>query len=67
MASFYVTVKDGPRTGWLLGPYATHNEARANVDRAKELAEKADRWAHFYAFGTARVQGEVTGKTVFGT
>jgi len=64
--AFYVTVKDGPRTGWLLGPYGTHDEALANVERGKELAEEHDRWAHFYFYGTTLVRGSVTAKTVFG-
>ncbi len=52
---YYVTVVDGPRTGWLLGPYDTHVEALAQVDRGNDLACKADPRAHWYAFGTARI------------
>ena len=63
---FYVTVRDAGRTGFLLGPYRTHRQALANVERGRELAEKADRWAHFYAFGTAKVAGFTIARTVFG-
>jgi len=50
---YYTSVIDGDRKGLLTGPFATHAEALADVPRAKQLAEKADRWAAFYAFGTA--------------
>lgn len=51
---FYVTIRNGKRMGWLLGPYSTHDEALANVERGKELAIAADPFAVFYWFGTAR-------------
>jgi len=50
---YFVSVKDAGRTGFLLGPYATHAEALRNVERGKALGEKANSWAVFYAFGTA--------------
>ena len=49
---FYVSVIDGRRKGILLGPYKTHAEARENVSRGRELAEKAEPGACFYSFGT---------------
>jgi hypothetical protein len=52
---FYVTVKDGRRTGWLLGPYATHGEALAHVDDGRRLARAVDDRAAWYAFGTSRI------------
>jgi len=61
---YYVSVVDGARKGILLGPYSTHEEALKNVDRGKELANKADSRAAFYAFGTAGSDEEL--KTVFG-
>jgi hypothetical protein len=64
---FYVTIKRGDRTGWLLGPYATHDLALASVDRGRELAVKADTWASFDAFGTASVPTGTARKTVFGS
>lgn len=56
---FYVTMKRGARTAWLLGPYATHEEALGKVPAAKVLAGLADPGAHFDAFGTSRVKGAV--------
>jgi hypothetical protein len=64
---YYVTVRDAGRTGWLLGPYKTHKQALAQVDRGHDLACEADRWACFYAYGTASLPAEVEQpKTVFG-
>jgi hypothetical protein len=60
---YYVTVVNGRRVGWLLGPYRTHGEAEGEVDRGRGLAEAADPYAHFYAFGTARAPER---GTVFG-
>lgn len=62
--SFYVTVKDGKRYGFLLGPYGTHREALANVARGRDLANGADPRAAFYAFGTASTTD--VRRTVFG-
>jgi hypothetical protein len=61
---FYVSVKDGQRSGFLLGPYDTHDEALANVDRGRKLAYDADTRAPWYAYGTAGTELEIT--TVFG-
>lgn len=49
---FYVSVVDGGRVGLLAGPFATHKEALDLVDEAQELAQEADPFACFYAFGT---------------
>lgn len=54
---FYVSVINGKRTGLLLGPFATHEEALDNVERGRELAIAADPFAHFYWFGTCRIEG----------
>lgn len=40
--AFYVTVRNGPRTGYLLGPYELYQSALDNVERARELAKAAD-------------------------
>ena len=61
---YYVTVRDAGRTGFLLGPYSTHDEARMNVGRARDLARKHDDRAAFYAFGTASTPK--ARRTVFG-
>jgi hypothetical protein len=39
---FFVTVVDGPRYGFLLGPYATHEEALGQVDRGRKLANDSN-------------------------
>ena len=51
---FYVTVRHAKRSGALLGPYATHGEALANVDRAKRYVLEYVDFASFYAYGTAK-------------
>ncbi|MGY5634217.1 hypothetical protein ACW7N6_38400 [Streptomyces sp. UC1A3] len=52
---FYVTVRDGAKVGFLLGPYATHDEALANVDRAREEVMRRDPFGcSFWGFGTAK-------------
>lgn len=63
---YFVTVLDGTRVGWLLGPYDTHEDALANVERGNALASAADARAHWYAFGTARVKGGRLPSAVFG-
>lgn len=60
---YYVTVRDAGKTGFLLGPYRTRGEALESVDAGRELALKADAFAHFYAFGTAKAAERAT---VFG-
>lgn len=55
MIGYYATVRDGARSGLLLGPYATREVAEAHVDQAKQLAVRINRDAHWYAYGTARV------------
>jgi hypothetical protein len=50
---YYVSVRRADRQGFLLGPYATHEAALAEVGRGRDLACAADPWAWFYAFGTA--------------
>jgi hypothetical protein len=65
---YYVSVRDGARHGYLLGPYDTHQEALDNVDRGNQLACQADGRAHWYAFGTCRLaDGTSTVASVFGT
>lgn len=64
---YYVTVRDGGRHGYLLGPYDTHQEALENVERGRDLANDADSRAHWYAFGTGRLQDETaTVASIFG-
>lgn len=69
-SGYYVTVRDGSRTGGLLGPYETHEEALQNVERGRQLAHESDgatrSW--FYAYGTSKltVRGKELPKGVFG-
>lgn len=62
---YYVTVHDAGRTGFLLGPFDTHQQALDNVTRGRELARKATLWSDFYAFGTANAPKDRVIKTVF--
>jgi hypothetical protein len=64
-ARFYVTIRDGARVGWLLGPYASHMTALSNVDRGRRMAmaSRPDQ-AAFAAFGTASYPATL--RTVFG-
>jgi hypothetical protein len=54
---FYVTVRDAGRTGFLVGPYDTHEEALERVDEAKRLACEANSRGVWYAYGTSKVTG----------
>ena len=61
MIGFYVTVQRNPgtpamRTGLLLGPYSTKAGAEAEVSRGRALAEAADPWTAFDAFGVSRLE-----------
>ncbi len=63
---FFVSVQHAGRSGFLLGPYETHDEARENVTRASSLAGKADARATWYAFGTCSAPAGMIPTTVFG-
>ncbi|WP_432157824.1 hypothetical protein [Streptomyces sp. bgisy153] len=54
---YYVTVRDGARSGLLLGPYATHDAALGNLDRARMFVLKHVPFGQFYAYGTCRIRG----------
>ena len=41
------------RVGWLAGPFASEEEARAHLPAAKAKARELDPWTDFDAFGTA--------------
>ena len=55
MKGFYVTMKDGPRTAWLLGPFAEHESALSAVPAATKLAQEIDPRGCWYAFGTSSI------------
>ena len=56
---FYVTVVDAGRRGFLLGPFDSHEEAKSNIERGRDLAIKNNVRAHFYGYGTARVKQDI--------
>jgi hypothetical protein len=67
--SFFVScIEDSGqrRKSLLLGPYDTHEEALANVDRGRKLAEANDPKAYWYSFGTCSIHGPTERKGVFG-
>jgi len=50
---YYTSIKDGPRYGFLAGPFHTHQEALALVDDARHVAIRVNRVeAVFAGFGT---------------
>jgi hypothetical protein len=50
---YYISIKDGPRHGFLAGPFRTHTEALALVDDARRVAQRVNRvQATFAGFGT---------------
>lgn len=54
-SDFFVSnIRNGK--GWrpILGPYKTHDEALANVDRGRKLTEEADPQAFWDSFGTCK-------------
>lgn len=53
-AKFYVSVRDGPRYGLLLGPFDTVAEARLWVRVAANEACRLHAIANFYAYGTCK-------------
>lgn len=66
MKAFYVTMKretqrHGTKTAWLLGPYATHEEALELVHTARGLAEEVDPRCVWDAFGTSSITMDVGG------
>jgi hypothetical protein len=54
---YYVSAIDGSKIHLMAGPYAQHTEALADVERARDIADKADARAHFMAWGTCRAEG----------
>lgn len=52
---FYVTIRRGKRTGYLVGPCSAEEQARGFLDQARDAAEDIDPFTHFDLFGTARV------------
>lgn len=53
---FYVSVRHGQRSGLLLGPFGTKEGAERFVATGRRLAREVNADAHWYSYGTARVQ-----------
>jgi hypothetical protein len=49
---YYVSLRRGDRTALLAGPFATHTEALAMVDRAVLVANLVDAWSSFDPYVT---------------
>jgi hypothetical protein len=47
---------DGGRTGYLVGPFDTHEEALGRVEEARRIACEVNDRGIWYAYGTARVE-----------
>lgn len=54
--SYYVTVRDGERVGWLAGPFKRHGDALRMVAPAKKLAQELNSRGIWYAYGTTHVK-----------
>lgn len=58
MKGFYVTLQRAKRTGWLLGPFAEHEDAKAAVKATFTKACEIDGFAAFDAVGTSSITRE---------
>ena len=56
--NYYVSCRNGKRWSLVYGPFGRHQDALDAVEMARGEAERADPWATFYAFGTARTADE---------
>ena len=60
---YYVSAIDAGRVAIIAGPFKTHQEAKDQVNAARRTADAIDPRAHFYAFGTCKMQnGHTEGK-----
>ena len=58
MKRYYVTLRDGSRVAWLLGPFKDHERAKCAVKEATDKACEVDPRCHFAAYGTASLDKE---------
>jgi hypothetical protein len=63
---FFVYIKHGPCTGFLLGPYPSKEVADGNVKRGRELASVRDPFAIFMDMGTCAAPVGKVPVTIFG-
>jgi hypothetical protein len=59
--NYYVSAVDAGRTWLMAGPYKSHVEALATVDKALKIADEKDGRAWFMAWGTVRVASNKLG------
>ena len=59
---YYVSVIDGPRYGFLLGPFKFLWSAKAYVERVRDKTNELDPRAWFWAFGTCKRDSFESGK-----
>lgn len=57
MKHYYVSSIDGQSKALVSGPYQTHQGALDDVERIKAKVYGLDPRSHFYAWGTAGVEG----------
>jgi hypothetical protein len=57
---YYVSIIRDKRKGLLAGPFATHTEALAMVDRARDMAYEVDSRAWFDLFGTCSLPRDLS-------
>ncbi|SNR99702.1 hypothetical protein SAMN04488503_2253 [Humidesulfovibrio mexicanus] len=59
--SYYISATDAGRFFLVAGPYPTHREALANVDRAKTITEfSTEGRSYFWFWGTTRMADDYT-------
>jgi len=54
LGTYYVSVVDGSSWWRMAGPYNTHQDALADVDRVRNIANEHDGRAWFMGWGTIR-------------
>lgn len=59
MSTYYVSVRDGSRSGLLEGPYPSRVAAESRVESVRRYVVAREPRAHFYGFGVARTDGIV--------
>lgn len=59
---YYVTAVDGQLFWKMAGPYSSHSEALANVERARKITSEKDRSGRsdFMGWGTARMSDDTS-------
>ena len=58
-SGYYVTMIDGPKTAWLLGPFDEHSQALEMVEPARNASIEINGFYHFCAFGTSKLTAQI--------